>query len=203
MDSIAERLWQEPTVYRSDLFAGHNVLVSGGGSGIGRAIALLLARLGAQVIVCGRTLEKLERVAQFARHHGARMLPIATNVREPEQVEALFARIGAECGTLAAVVNNAGGQFAQPAIDFSVKGLERGHRYQSQRHLDDDADGRAPLARCQRARRNRQRDRRRRSRHARHRPFDGRARRRDRCGAHRRGRVGRRLAFALTASHPG
>ena len=120
--SVEQALWREPTVYRAELFKGRNVLVSGGGTGIGRAIALLFARLGAQVIVCGRTLAKLERVAAFAQTQGARMLPIAANVREPDEVAALFARIGADCGTLTAVVNNAGGQFPQAAIDFSVKG---------------------------------------------------------------------------------
>ncbi len=120
--SIERALWAEPTVYRAGLFDGCNVLVSGGGTGIGRATALLFARLGAQVIVCGRTLAKLERVAAFARAQGARVLPIAANVREPAEVAALYARVKAECGTLTAVVNNAGGQFPQAAIDFSVKG---------------------------------------------------------------------------------
>ena len=119
---IEAALWAEPTVYHDRLFEGRSVLVSGGGTGIGRAIALLFARLGAQVVICGRTQEKLERVAQFARAQGATMLPIAANVREPEQVQALFARIAAECGTLSAVINNAGGQFPQAAIDYSAKG---------------------------------------------------------------------------------
>ena len=117
-----QALWQAPTVFRDGLFSGATMLVSGGGTGIGRAIALLFARLGAQVVVCGRTLDKLERVAAFAGGQGARILPVVANVREPEQVAALFAHISTECGTLTAVVNNAGGQFAQPAIDFSVKG---------------------------------------------------------------------------------
>lgn len=120
--SIEALLWAEPTVYHARLFEGQSVLVSGGGTGIGRAIALLFARLGAQVVICGRTQDKLDRVAAFAKEQGARILPISTNVRDPEQVQALFARIAGECGTLAAVVNNAGGQFPQPAIDFSAKG---------------------------------------------------------------------------------
>ena len=120
--SVEEALWLAPTVYHSELFKDCNVLVSGGGTGIGRAIALLFARLGAQVIVCGRTRAKLEKVAAFARTQGARMLPIEANVREPDDVQALYARIGQECGTLTAVINNAGGQFPQAAIDFSVKG---------------------------------------------------------------------------------
>jgi uncharacterized protein (DUF849 family)/NAD(P)-dependent dehydrogenase (short-subunit alcohol dehydrogenase family) len=121
-DSAMSALWSEPTVYREGLFDGAVVLVSGGGSGIGRAIALLLARLGAHVVICGRTQEKLDRVAAFARDRGARVLPIATNVRDPEQVAQLFDRITKDCGPLTGVVNNAGGQFPQPAIDFSVKG---------------------------------------------------------------------------------
>lgn len=120
--SIEQALWSTPTVYHPTLFAGQNVLVSGGGTGIGRAVALLFARLGARVVVCGRTLVKLERVAAFARAQGAWMLPVEANVRDPVQVQALFERIAAECGTLAAVVNNAGGQFPQAAIDFSPKG---------------------------------------------------------------------------------
>lgn len=121
-DAVLRALWTAPTAYRADLFRGKTALVSGGGSGIGRATALLLARLGAKVVICGRTLEKLEAVAAFARGQGADLVPIAANVREPEQVDALFARIKAEAGGLDLLVNNAGGQFPGPAIDFPDKG---------------------------------------------------------------------------------
>ncbi len=117
-----QALWEAPTVYREDLFAGQSVLVSGGGSGIGRAAALLFARLGAEVVLCGRTQEKLDAVAEFIAGQGGLARPLACNVREPEQVDALYARITAEARPLAAVVNNAGGQFPQEAIDFSDKG---------------------------------------------------------------------------------
>jgi len=117
-----EALWSADTVYRSDLFAGKAVMVSGGGSGIGRATALLFARLGAKVAICGRTPEKLDAVANFARSRGATMIAVPTNVREPEQVEALFQRIHAEFGRLDYTVNNAGGQFPQNAIDYAPKG---------------------------------------------------------------------------------
>jgi citronellol/citronellal dehydrogenase len=117
-----EDVWSNPTVYRSDLFAGQTLLVSGGGTGIGRSIAALTARLGGKVIICGRTREKLERVAREAEEHGATIVPLPVNIREPEQVEALFATIVRDHGVLSAVINNAGGQFPQNAIDFSVKG---------------------------------------------------------------------------------
>ena len=111
-----------PTVYRPDLLKGKVVLVSGGGSGIGRATALLCARLGAKVAICGRTAAKLEAVASFAKKKKARILAIPANVREPEQVAMLFQRVGQELGALDLLVNNAGGQFPGAAIDFPEKG---------------------------------------------------------------------------------
>ncbi|HUP91555.1 MAG TPA: SDR family oxidoreductase [Solimonas sp.] len=117
-----EHIWAAPTVFRSDLFSGKVALVSGGGSGIGRATALLFARLGASVAICGRTPEKLQAVVDFAQGKGARMIAVPANVREPEQVQALFQRVHAELGPIDCLVNNAGGQFPGAAIDFAPKG---------------------------------------------------------------------------------
>jgi len=117
-----EFLWNTETVYRSDLFKGKVALVSGGGSGIGRASALLFARLGAKVVICGRTLEKLEKVVAFAQSKGADMTAMTVNVREPEAVDALYKQIHEKFGRLDYVVNNAGGQFPQNAIDYAPKG---------------------------------------------------------------------------------
>ena len=115
-------LWNIPTVYRPDLLKGKVVLVSGGGSGIGRAVALLCARLGARVAICGRTAGKLEAVAKFAKKKKARILEVPANVREPGQVAMLFERVHQEFGTPDLLVNNAGGQFPGAAIDFPEKG---------------------------------------------------------------------------------
>ncbi len=117
-----EHLWRSETVYRSDLFKGKVALVSGAGSGIGRACALLFARLGARLVICGRTPEKLEKVADFVRGKGGEVLVVPTNVREPEQVDALFRQAHAHYGRIDYTVNNAGGQFPQAAIDYAPKG---------------------------------------------------------------------------------
>jgi citronellol/citronellal dehydrogenase len=121
-DTVIEAIWNAPTVYRNDLFAGKVILVSGGGTGIGRAIALLFCRLGGRVAICGRTSEKLDKVTAFVRGKGYDILAVPTNIREPEQIAALFERIEAELGPLDILVYNAGGQFPQAAIDFSIKG---------------------------------------------------------------------------------
>ena len=120
--SFLSEYWNAPTVYRSDLFSGQVALVSGGGTGIGAATALLFARLGAQVVICGRTEERLQTVAEYAQQQGGLIDTQVCNVREPEQVDALYAAIAEKFGRLDYVVNNAGGQFPQAAIDFADKG---------------------------------------------------------------------------------
>jgi citronellol/citronellal dehydrogenase len=117
-----ETLWAAETVYRADLFKGKVALVSGGGSGIGRAAALLFARLGATVVICGRTQDKLDKVAAFAQAKGVNMVAMTVNVREAAQVDALFKDLHQKFGRLDYVVNNAGGQFPQNAIDYAPKG---------------------------------------------------------------------------------
>ncbi len=115
-------LWDAPTVFRDDLYAGQVVVVSGGGSGIGRGIAVLFARLGAKVVILGRTADKLEAVTSYAAARGATMLGVPTDIREHDQVVALYDRVEREWGAVDILVNNAGGQFPKPAIDFSVRG---------------------------------------------------------------------------------
>ena len=112
-----------PTVFRSDLLADHVMLISGGGSGMGKAMAFLAARLGATVIICGRTEEKLERTRDaIAEKVGREIHFYPTNIREPDAVEAMIADASDRFGGIDTLVNNAGGQFPQDAIDFSRKG---------------------------------------------------------------------------------
>ena len=112
-----------PLAYAPDLFAGQSVLISGGGSGIGRAMAYLYARLGARVMICGRRLERLEETAEGIREHlGREVLCHAMTIRDPQAVQALFDEAWSRFGGLDHLVNNGGGQFPQDALDFSVKG---------------------------------------------------------------------------------
>lgn len=118
-----EELAQHPTVYRGDLFKNQTVAVSGGGSGIGKAIAWLFGRLGAHVVICGRNAEKLEAAAAAMTAAGLAVEPIVCNIRNTDDVEAFFDKIYAGRGSLDVLINNAGGQYPQPAIDIKPKGF--------------------------------------------------------------------------------
>ena len=111
-----------PMPYAPGLLAGKHALVSGAGSGIGRAIAHWLARLGADLTICGRKVEKLEAAAEALRAHGGKVLVKPVTIRDPDAVASLFDEAWAEQGPLDILVNNAGGQFPQASIDFAPKG---------------------------------------------------------------------------------
>ncbi len=112
-----------PLAFREDALAGQVCLVSGGGSGIGRAITYVLTRLGAHVVICGRRADKLEETAAgIERRIGKPVTIRAMTIREPEQVQDLFQETWEKFGRLDVLVNSAGGQFPQAAIDFSIKG---------------------------------------------------------------------------------
>jgi citronellol/citronellal dehydrogenase len=117
-----EALATHATVYASDALAGQVAVVCGGAGGIGRAIAWLLARLGAHVFVAGRDAGKLGTLVEAMTQRGLSVSSHAVDIREPEQVGALFDKIWSERGRVDLLVNSAGGQFPKAAIDFSVKG---------------------------------------------------------------------------------
>ncbi len=114
----ADELASMRLAYRDGFFEGKTALVSGAGSGIGKATAFFLARLGAKLVICGRNPDKLEKAAGELRATGAEVLARAMSIRDPDQVSALFDA----AGPVDILVNNAGGQFPQAAIDFSPKG---------------------------------------------------------------------------------
>lgn len=110
------------TVYAPGLFQDQTVVVTGAGGGLGLAIAALFARLGARLAICGRNPEKLESAAEFLRSFGGEVMAREMTIRDPEQVAAFVDAVHERFGGLNVLVNNAGGQFPQPALDFSIKG---------------------------------------------------------------------------------
>jgi NAD(P)-dependent dehydrogenase (short-subunit alcohol dehydrogenase family) len=87
---------------------GRIALVTGAGSGIGRAVSLALQGAGWSVVLAGRRAAELERTAAIEAAGGGRMLPVPADIGRPEQVSALFARAREEFGRLDLLFNNAG-----------------------------------------------------------------------------------------------
>ena len=110
------------SIFRPDLFAGQTIIVTGGGTGIGRAIAHELASLGAHVVVAARKEENLTRVREEITAAGGSASQYLCNIRDEAQVIALFAQVLAERGRIDGVVNNGGGQFLSPAEHISRNG---------------------------------------------------------------------------------
>ena len=111
-----------------DANAGKIAIVTGGGTGIGRATVLELARTGARIAVCGRRPEPLEAVRAELEAGGHDVLAAACDVREPDHVAGFLDAVGERFGRVDVLVNNAGGQFAAAAEDISLKGLRAVHR---------------------------------------------------------------------------
>jgi citronellol/citronellal dehydrogenase len=112
----------QTTVYAPGSFSERTALISGGAGGIGRACAWLLGRLGARVILAGRNPQKLETAVIAMKARGIDARSHAVDIREPDSVSSLFDWLDSEKTKLDLLVNSAGGQFPQAAIDFSEKG---------------------------------------------------------------------------------
>jgi citronellol/citronellal dehydrogenase len=110
--------------FAPDLLKDQVALVTGGGTGMGRATALEKAKYGAKIVVLGRRPEPIEDCARVIREAGGEAIAISGDIRQPEQIEAAMAQIRSEFGKLNILVNNAGGQFVTPARELNNKGFE-------------------------------------------------------------------------------
>ncbi len=111
-------------LFREALFAGETALVTGGGTGIGLAVARELGALGANVAICGRRQDKLDVAKADLESRGIVVHAQAADIRKPEEVEALVDAVRARFGAIDVLVNNAGGQFPTPAEHLAPKGFE-------------------------------------------------------------------------------
>lgn len=112
------------SVFRQGLFAGQVVVVTGGGSGIGRCTAHELAALGANVALIGRKLDKLQATAAEIHSDGGAASSYPCDIRDEEAVRATVAAIVAAHTRIDALVNNAGGQYITPLESISAKGWD-------------------------------------------------------------------------------
>jgi citronellol/citronellal dehydrogenase len=116
------------SAFAPGLFLGKVVIVTGGGSGIGRCVAHELAALGARVALLGRKPEKLQKVADEIAHDnatsGGSVSMHVCDIRQEEAVRTTVAEIVARHGAIDGLVNNAGGQYMTPLESISAKGWD-------------------------------------------------------------------------------
>jgi citronellol/citronellal dehydrogenase len=112
------------SVFRPGLFEGQAVIVTGGGSGIGRCTAHELAALGANVVIVGRNPEKLATVEAEIIEDGGKVTSLICDIRDEANVIAAIDAVLARHGRIDALINNAGGQYRAPMKTISTKGFE-------------------------------------------------------------------------------
>jgi len=110
--------------FRADLLADKTTIVTGGGTGLGRSMALRLASLGARVAVLGRRPDPLQETVAAIREAGGTACGVPCDIRDPALVKAAFDAVEAELGPPNQLVNNAAGNFLCPSEDLSPNGFD-------------------------------------------------------------------------------
>ena len=111
-------------IFAPGLFDGSTVLVTGGGSGIGRCVVHELTHLGAHVAVVGRSADKLDRVRREVEDDGGDVSTYVCDIRDEDAVVGVVDAVVSERGRIDGLVNNAGGQYRAPLKDITTKGFE-------------------------------------------------------------------------------
>jgi NAD(P)-dependent dehydrogenase (short-subunit alcohol dehydrogenase family) len=110
---------------RDGAFEGKTILVTGGGTGLGKSMATYFSELGANVVICSRKLEVLTATAnEITAKTGNKVLPVACDVRDYAQVENVIQTAVAAFGSIDALVNNAAGNFVSPTERLSNRAFE-------------------------------------------------------------------------------
>ena len=110
-------------MFRPGLMESERILVTGGGTGLGREMTEAFLKLGATVYICGRRQNKLDETAQeLMAEHGGKVVGIACDIRDADAINAMIDQIWAD-GPLTGLVNNAAGNFISRTEDLSVNGF--------------------------------------------------------------------------------
>lgn len=111
-------------MFRPGLMAGQRVLVTGGGTGLGRVMAEAVMALGGDVVIAGRRASVLEAAsAEMAALHGTRATPIVCDIRDADSIEAMLDQAWSE-GAPTGLINNAAGNFVSRTEDLSSRGFD-------------------------------------------------------------------------------
>ncbi len=106
-------------MFQSDLLNGKTILVTGGGTGLGKSMCARFGELGANLVISSRKQDVLDSAADELRKTGAIVLPVACDVRKPREIKEVIAKSLEAFGTIDILVNNAAGNFISPTEDLS------------------------------------------------------------------------------------
>jgi NAD(P)-dependent dehydrogenase (short-subunit alcohol dehydrogenase family) len=116
---------RDDLMFRDNLLAGHRILVTGGGTGLGKVMAEAFLILGAEVFICGRRGNVLDATAEeLMGLHGGKMVGLACDIRDAEAIDEMLDRIWNNGGALTGLVNNAAGNFVSRTEDLSIRGFD-------------------------------------------------------------------------------
>lgn len=112
-------------IYKPGLMQGQRVLITGGGTGLGRVMAEALLMLGSEVYICGRRGAVLEETAQeLMAAHGGRVVPMPCDIRQADAISDMLDRVWADGGALSGLINNAAGNFISRTEDVSPRAFD-------------------------------------------------------------------------------
>lgn len=118
-------LSMDDLMFKPGLMKGERILITGGGTGLGKVMAEACAMLGAEVYICGRRGGVLEETAkELMAAHGGKVVPVACDIRVPEAITEMMDTIWADGGALTGLVNNAAGNFISRTQDLSPRGFD-------------------------------------------------------------------------------
>ena len=111
-------------MFTKELLKKKIIIITGGGTGLGKSMAQRFGELGANLVISSRKLEVLEETAEELRTSGANVLPLQCDVRIPDEVEEMISSAVGEFGTVDVLVNNAAGNFISPTERLSPGGFK-------------------------------------------------------------------------------
>ncbi len=111
-------------MFESDLLKDKNIIITGGGTGLGKSMGMRFGELGAKIVITSRKQEVLDETAKEMKSAGISVLPIAGDVRNPEEVDRVVQKTKESFGTIDGLVNNAAGNFISPTENLTPGGFK-------------------------------------------------------------------------------
>ena len=111
-------------MFESGLLKGKSIIVTGGGTGLGKSMATRFAELGADLVITSRRQNVIDETAEALRPYGGKVLTVACDVRDPDQVQNMVDHTVNEFGKIDILLNNAAGNFISPTENLSSNGFK-------------------------------------------------------------------------------